>query len=240
MIALKPAPSPGRATPHRPRSVMPRRAIPAPGRASHPRSWHQSDREIWECLLLLRERERGKRRLSSVLMAESDGGKTANPSPGAQDGRRPTFEDPPCTTAVVVGEVEPMELELTTAIPCDLEDPLRMGPRWRWQQQQQQLSANAAPEIPSWGRRRLRSVPMERQSLLWRGTALPAPTCRSPSSPIASRRRTMTSAAQAEFARNNNLDVNQALEMVRFDIQYCDWSARQDLLTIMDLLTNKV
>lgn len=35
------------------------------------------------------------------------------------------------------------------------------------------------------------------------------------------------------------LDVNQALELVRFDIQYCDWRARQDLLTIM-LLHEKV
>ncbi|KAL6616753.1 hypothetical protein ACP70R_039023 [Stipagrostis hirtigluma subsp. patula] len=64
----------------------------------------------------------------------------------------------------------------------------------------------------------------------------------------------------AEFAKNNNLealfhvddpgprvpikkgkflDVNQALEVVRFDIQYCDWRARQDLLTIM-VLHNKV
>uniref|UniRef100_A0A804N795 Rieske domain-containing protein n=1 Tax=Zea mays TaxID=4577 RepID=A0A804N795_MAIZE len=62
----------------------------------------------------------------------------------------------------------------------------------------------------------------------------------------------------AEFARNNNLealfqvddpgprapvkkflDVNEALEVVRFDIQYCDWRARQDLLTIM-LLHSKV
>jgi chlorophyllide a oxygenase len=64
----------------------------------------------------------------------------------------------------------------------------------------------------------------------------------------------------AEFAKNNNLealfhvddpgprcpikkgkflDVNEALEVVRFDIQYCDWRARQDLLTIM-LLHNKV
>jgi len=64
----------------------------------------------------------------------------------------------------------------------------------------------------------------------------------------------------AEFARNNNLealfhvddpgprvpikkgkflDVNEALEVVRFDIQYCDWRARQDLLTIM-VLHNKV
>ena len=35
------------------------------------------------------------------------------------------------------------------------------------------------------------------------------------------------------------LDVNQALELARFDIQYCDWRARQDLLTIM-LLHEKV
>ncbi|OAY79374.1 Chlorophyllide a oxygenase, chloroplastic [Ananas comosus] len=35
------------------------------------------------------------------------------------------------------------------------------------------------------------------------------------------------------------LDVNQALEVARFDIQYCDWRARQDLLSIM-LLHDKV
>ncbi|XP_062099530.1 chlorophyllide a oxygenase, chloroplastic [Humulus lupulus] len=35
------------------------------------------------------------------------------------------------------------------------------------------------------------------------------------------------------------LDVNQALEVARFDIQYCDWRARQDVLTIM-LLHEKV
>ncbi|XP_043720506.1 chlorophyllide a oxygenase, chloroplastic-like [Telopea speciosissima] len=35
------------------------------------------------------------------------------------------------------------------------------------------------------------------------------------------------------------LDMNQALEVARFDIQYCDWRARQDLLTIM-LLHEKV
>lgn len=35
------------------------------------------------------------------------------------------------------------------------------------------------------------------------------------------------------------LDVNQALEVARFDIQYCDWKARQDVLTIM-LLHEKV
>jgi len=33
--------------------------------------------------------------------------------------------------------------------------------------------------------------------------------------------------------------VNEALEVVRFDIQYCDWRALQDLLTIM-VLHNKV
>ncbi|KAF5735509.1 chlorophyllide a oxygenase chloroplastic isoform X2 [Tripterygium wilfordii] len=31
------------------------------------------------------------------------------------------------------------------------------------------------------------------------------------------------------------LDANQALEVARFDIQYCDWRARQDVLTIMHL-----
>ncbi|KAK1310894.1 hypothetical protein QJS10_CPA08g00725 [Acorus calamus] len=35
------------------------------------------------------------------------------------------------------------------------------------------------------------------------------------------------------------LDANQALEVARFDIQYCDWRARQDLLAIM-LLHDKV
>ncbi|XP_074560694.1 LOW QUALITY PROTEIN: chlorophyllide a oxygenase, chloroplastic-like [Curcuma longa] len=35
------------------------------------------------------------------------------------------------------------------------------------------------------------------------------------------------------------LDVNQALEVVLYDIQYCDWRARQDLLSIM-LLHEKV
>ena len=35
------------------------------------------------------------------------------------------------------------------------------------------------------------------------------------------------------------LDVNQALEVARFDIQYCDWRARHDLLTIM-ILHDKV
>ncbi|GJX35482.1 chlorophyllide A oxygenase, chloroplastic, partial [Tanacetum coccineum] len=35
------------------------------------------------------------------------------------------------------------------------------------------------------------------------------------------------------------LDVNQAVEVARYDLQYCDWRARQDLLTIM-LLHDKV
>lgn len=35
------------------------------------------------------------------------------------------------------------------------------------------------------------------------------------------------------------VDVNEALEVARFDLQYCDWRARQDLLTIM-LLHEKV
>lgn len=35
------------------------------------------------------------------------------------------------------------------------------------------------------------------------------------------------------------VDVNQALELARYDIQYCDWRARQDVLTIM-LLHEKV
>ncbi|KAH6782658.1 Pheophorbide a oxygenase family protein with Rieske 2Fe-2S domain-containing protein [Perilla frutescens var. frutescens] len=35
------------------------------------------------------------------------------------------------------------------------------------------------------------------------------------------------------------LDVHQALEVARYDLQYCDWKARQDVLTIM-LLHEKV
>lgn len=35
------------------------------------------------------------------------------------------------------------------------------------------------------------------------------------------------------------LDVNQALEVARYDLHYCDWKARQDVLTIM-LLHEKV
>lgn len=34
-------------------------------------------------------------------------------------------------------------------------------------------------------------------------------------------------------------EANEALEVARFDIQYCDWRARQDLLTIV-LLHDKV
>ncbi|XP_072981332.1 chlorophyllide a oxygenase, chloroplastic-like [Typha angustifolia] len=41
------------------------------------------------------------------------------------------------------------------------------------------------------------------------------------------------------LSKGKFLDVNQALEVVRYDIEYCDWRARQDLLTIM-LLHNKV
>lgn len=35
------------------------------------------------------------------------------------------------------------------------------------------------------------------------------------------------------------LDIYQALEVARYDLQYCDWRARQDVLTIM-LLHEKV
>ena len=35
------------------------------------------------------------------------------------------------------------------------------------------------------------------------------------------------------------LDAHQALEVARYDIQYCDWRARNDLLSIM-LLHEKV
>jgi chlorophyllide a oxygenase len=35
------------------------------------------------------------------------------------------------------------------------------------------------------------------------------------------------------------LDVHQAVEVARYDIQYCDWRARRDVLTIM-LLHEKV
>lgn len=35
------------------------------------------------------------------------------------------------------------------------------------------------------------------------------------------------------------LDIYQALEVARYDIQYCDWRARQDVQTIM-LLHEKV
>ncbi|EYU22967.1 hypothetical protein ABFS82_03G098900 [Erythranthe guttata] len=35
--------------------------------------------------------------------------------------------------------------------------------------------------------------------------------------------------------KNKFLDANQALEVARYDLQYCDWKARQDVLTIMHL-----
>lgn len=41
------------------------------------------------------------------------------------------------------------------------------------------------------------------------------------------------------LSKGKFVDVNQALEVARFDIQYCDWRARQDLLTIM-ILHDKV
>ncbi|CAN6440446.1 unnamed protein product [Victoria cruziana] len=41
------------------------------------------------------------------------------------------------------------------------------------------------------------------------------------------------------LSKGRFLDMNQALEVVRYDIQYCDWRARQDVLTIM-LLHDKV
>lgn len=40
-------------------------------------------------------------------------------------------------------------------------------------------------------------------------------------------------------AKGEVLDANQALEVARFDIQYCDWRARRDLMAIM-LLHGKV
>ncbi|KAI4320530.1 hypothetical protein MLD38_033999 [Melastoma candidum] len=45
--------------------------------------------------------------------------------------------------------------------------------------------------------------------------------------------------SKAPQLRGKFLDVNQALEVARYDIQYLDWRARQDLLTIM-LLHEKV
>ena len=45
--------------------------------------------------------------------------------------------------------------------------------------------------------------------------------------------------SKAPQCKGKFLDVNQALEVARFDIQYCDWRARQDVLTIM-LLHEKV
>ncbi|KAA8546411.1 hypothetical protein F0562_002850 [Nyssa sinensis] len=45
--------------------------------------------------------------------------------------------------------------------------------------------------------------------------------------------------SKAPQCKGKFLDVNQALEVARYDIQYLDWRARQDLLTIM-LLHEKV
>ncbi|XP_021743712.1 chlorophyllide a oxygenase, chloroplastic-like [Chenopodium quinoa] len=45
--------------------------------------------------------------------------------------------------------------------------------------------------------------------------------------------------SKAPLYKGKILDVNQALEVARFDIQYLDWRARQDVLTIM-LLHEKV
>lgn len=45
--------------------------------------------------------------------------------------------------------------------------------------------------------------------------------------------------SRAPQLKGKFLDVNQALEVARYDIQYLDWRARQDLLTIM-LLHEKV
>lgn len=45
--------------------------------------------------------------------------------------------------------------------------------------------------------------------------------------------------ARVHPSKGKILDVNQALEVARFDIQYLDWRARQDVLTIM-LLHDKV
>lgn len=41
------------------------------------------------------------------------------------------------------------------------------------------------------------------------------------------------------LAKGKFLDVNQAIEVAIFDLQYLDWRARQDVLTIM-LLHEKV
>lgn len=41
------------------------------------------------------------------------------------------------------------------------------------------------------------------------------------------------------LSKGKFLDANEALEVARFDIQYCDWRARQDLLSIM-LLHDKI
>ncbi|KAL4183511.1 hypothetical protein AMTRI_Chr11g98610 [Amborella trichopoda] len=40
---------------------------------------------------------------------------------------------------------------------------------------------------------------------------------------------------QLKEGKSKFLDMNQAIEVARLDIQYCDWRARQDVLTIMTL-----
>jgi hypothetical protein len=58
---------------------------------------------------------------------------------------------------MAAGEAKPMYLELeleAAAILCNLKAILRARDRRR----RRQLSGDAPPEIPSWGRRRLRSV----------------------------------------------------------------------------------
>ncbi|XP_047321750.1 chlorophyllide a oxygenase, chloroplastic [Impatiens glandulifera] len=42
-----------------------------------------------------------------------------------------------------------------------------------------------------------------------------------------------------QLCKGESLGVNQALDVARYDLQYCDWRARQDVLTIM-LLHDKV
>lgn len=37
------------------------------------------------------------------------------------------------------------------------------------------------------------------------------------------------------LSKGKFLNANKAMEVVRFDIQYCDWRARHDLLTIIHL-----
>jgi hypothetical protein len=82
-------PAVGRAAPCHPRAL---------GRSARP-PWQQSIGRFGSVYYYYRVSATGERggggSLSSVLMAESDSGKTANPSPGPQDGGRPTLEDPP-------------------------------------------------------------------------------------------------------------------------------------------------